>query len=68
MMKRILIRGGEVVTAVDRWTGDILIEDGKIAALGAALSADAEVHVVVASIRICPTRFCPKENTRPLTA
>ena len=43
-MKRILIRGGEVTTAVDRWTGDILIEDGKIAALGAALSADAEIH------------------------
>ena len=43
-MKRILIRGGEVTTAVDRWTGDILIENGKIAALGAALSADAEIH------------------------
>ena len=44
MTRRILIRGGEVTTAVDRWTGDILIEDGRIAALGAALAADAEVH------------------------
>ncbi|RBP08692.1 dihydropyrimidinase [Roseiarcus fermentans] len=43
-MKRVLIRGGEVTTAVDRWRGDILIEDGRIAALGAALSADAEIH------------------------
>jgi dihydropyrimidinase len=44
MSHRILIRGAEVVTATDRWRGDILIEDGRIAALGAALSVDAEVH------------------------
>ena len=44
MTKRILIRGGQVTTAVDRWTGDILIEDGRIVALGAALSADADIH------------------------
>jgi len=44
MTRRILIRGGEAVTAADRWTGDILIEDGRIVALGAALTADAEVH------------------------
>jgi dihydropyrimidinase len=42
--KHILIRGGEVATAVDRWTGDILIEDGKIVALGGARSADADIH------------------------
>jgi dihydropyrimidinase len=44
MTRRILIRGGETVTATDRWTGDILIEDGRIVALGAALTADADVH------------------------
>jgi dihydropyrimidinase len=44
MTRRLLIRGGEVTTAVDCWTGDILIEDGRIVALGAALSADAEIH------------------------
>ncbi len=44
MTRRILIRGGNVVTAVDRWTGDILIEEGRIVTLGAALSAEAEVH------------------------
>jgi dihydropyrimidinase len=44
MTRRILIRGGETVTATDRWTGDILIEDGRIVALGATLTADAEVH------------------------
>ena len=32
------------MTATDRWTGDILIEDGRIVALGAALTVDAEVH------------------------
>ena len=44
MSHRILIRGAEVVTATDRWTGDILIEDDRIVALGAALAVDAEVH------------------------
>ena len=44
MTRRVLIRGGEVTTAVDRWTGDILIEDGRIIALGEALNADAETH------------------------
>ena len=44
MTKRILIRGSQVTTAVDRWTGDILIEDGRIVALGVALSADADMH------------------------
>ena len=44
MTRRLLIRGGEVTTAVDCWTGDILIEDGRIVALGAALYADAEIH------------------------
>ena len=44
MSHRILIRGADVVTAADRWIGDILIEDGRVAALGAALEVDAEVH------------------------
>ncbi len=44
MTRRVLIRGGDVVTAVDRWTGDILIEGGRIVALGASLTAEAEVH------------------------
>jgi dihydropyrimidinase len=44
MTKRVLIQGGEVITAIDRWIGDILIENGRIVALGAALAVDAEVH------------------------
>lgn len=44
MTRRVLIRGGDIVTSVDRWTGDILIEEDRIVALGAALSGEAEVH------------------------
>lgn len=44
-MQRTLITGGRIVTAVDDYTGDILIENGRIEALGRALQADdAEVH------------------------
>lgn len=34
-----LVRGGRIVTAVDDFTGDILVKDGVIAAVGADLSA-----------------------------
>ena len=44
MTRRVFIHGDDVVIAVDRWTGDILIEEGRIVALGAALSPEAEVH------------------------
>lgn len=37
-MPRILIRGGRVVTAVDDYVGDVLVEDGKIAAVGTSLA------------------------------
>ncbi|MEM1436557.1 MAG: dihydropyrimidinase [Pseudomonadota bacterium] len=44
-MSRTLIRGGRVVTAVDDYIGDILIEDGRIEAIGRRLEAgDAAVH------------------------
>ncbi|HEV8267262.1 MAG TPA: dihydropyrimidinase [Thermoanaerobaculia bacterium] len=36
-MSRLLIKGGRVVTAVDDYVGDVLIEDGKIAAVGQKL-------------------------------
>lgn len=34
-MKRLLIKGGRIVTATDDYAGDVLIEDGKIAAISA---------------------------------
>lgn len=44
-MSKVLIKGGRVVTAVDDYLGDILIENGKIEAIGRSLSVeDAETH------------------------
>ena len=46
-MQRTLIKGGRIVTAVDDYVGDILIEDGRIDAIGRSLDVtDAEVHEV----------------------
>ncbi len=40
MSEKLLIKGGRVVTAVDDYVGDVLIEDGKIAAVGRSLPVD----------------------------
>jgi len=46
-MNKVLIKNGHIVTAVDDYTGDILIEGGRIEAIGRSLSVDdAEVHDV----------------------
>jgi len=37
-----LIRGGTVVTAVDQYRGDVLIEDEKVTAIGSALAVAAD--------------------------
>ena len=45
MMQKTLIRNGRVVTAVDDYVGDILLEGGRIEAIGRSLDVeDAEVH------------------------
>jgi dihydropyrimidinase len=44
-MSKTLIKGGRIVTAVDDYTGDILVEGGKIEAIARSLEVeDAEVH------------------------
>ena len=44
-MEKVLIKGGRIVTAVDDYVGDVLLEDGRIEAIGRALDvADAAVH------------------------
>lgn len=44
-MSKVLIKGGRVVTAVDDYIADILVQDGRIEAIGRTLIADdAEVH------------------------
>lgn len=45
----LLIKNGTVVTALDRWVGDVLCRDGRIAALGPGLEAGAGDEVVDAS-------------------
>lgn len=45
----VLIKNGEIVTALDRWTGDILCADGVIKQLGTDLQASAGDEVVDAS-------------------
>jgi dihydropyrimidinase len=39
---KVLIRNGNVVTAVDNYRADVLIEDGKVAVIGAKLSMEAD--------------------------
>ena len=44
-MSRVLIRNGRVITAVDDYVGDILIENGRVEAIGRSLEADdAQSH------------------------
>ena len=44
-MQKTLIKGGRIVTAVDDYVGDILLEGGRIEAIGRSLEvADVEVH------------------------
>ncbi len=44
-MQKRLIKGGRIVTAVDDYVGDILLEDGRVEAIGRSLEvADVEVH------------------------
>ncbi len=45
----VLIKNGDIVTALDRWVGDIACRDGRIVALGADLAAEPGDQVVDAS-------------------
>lgn len=40
-MTQVLIKGGRIVTATDDYVGDILIQDGKIEAIGRSLTVEA---------------------------
>jgi dihydropyrimidinase len=45
----VLIKNGTIVTALDRWVGDVLCRDGRIVALGSSLEGAAEDELVDAS-------------------
>ena len=48
-MIRTLIQGGLIVTATDIYHSDILIEEGRIAALGKNLQKDSNMHIINAT-------------------
>lgn len=48
-MSRKIIRNGRIVTAVDDYIADLLIDDDRIVAIGRSLNADPEVEVIDAT-------------------
>ena len=51
MTERVLLKGGRIVTAVDDYHGDILVENGRIEAIGRDLNVqDAETHDVAGHV------------------
>lgn len=45
-MNRKIIRNGRIVTAIDDYTADILVDDGRIVAIGLALDAGPDTEVI----------------------
>ena len=58
-MAKTLIKGGRVVTAVDDYIADILVEDGRIAAIGAKLELTAEVTLDASNKLVVPGGIDP---------
>lgn len=55
----LVIRGGTIVTAIDRWTGDVLCQDGRIAALGPDLDATGHESVDASGALVFPGGIDP---------
>src|SRR5581483_2494362 len=51
---RTLIKGGTIVTAVDQYKGDVLIEDEKITVIGSALDIAADTVIDAAGKYVLP--------------
>ncbi|HKV37654.1 MAG TPA: dihydropyrimidinase, partial [Blastocatellia bacterium] len=58
-MAKTLIKGGRVVTAVDDYLADILVEDGRIAVIGAKLELTAEVTLDASNKLVVPGGIDP---------
>src|SRR5690349_23059241 len=56
---RVLIKNGQVVTAVDNYFADVLIEDGKIAVIGNKLSMDADRTIDARNMLVIPGGIDP---------
>lgn len=53
-MSSILIKNGEVISAVDRIVADVFIKDGVIQAVGKDLDASADTTIDAAGCYVCP--------------
>lgn len=53
-MAETLIKGGRIITAVDDYVADVLIQDGKIEAIGRALSVETAVQYDATGLLIFP--------------
>ena len=51
---KVLIKGGTVVTAVDQYKGDVLIEDEKVSLIGTALSVEADKTIDASGKYVLP--------------
>jgi dihydropyrimidinase len=49
-----LIKNGNVITAVDNYFADVLIEDGKVAVIGAALTMEADRTIDASGMLVIP--------------
>jgi dihydropyrimidinase len=56
---KVLIKNGNVVTAVDNYFADLLIEDGKVAVIGAKLTMDADRTIDAAGKLVIPGGIDP---------
>ncbi|HXI93812.1 MAG TPA: dihydropyrimidinase [Blastocatellia bacterium] len=56
---KVLIKNGNVVTAVDNYFADVLIDDGKVAVIGAKLSMEADRTIDAASKLVIPGGIDP---------
>src|SRR5579872_2066909 len=55
----LLIKNGHIVTAVDNFTGDILVEGEKIVAVGSSLSANAATAIDATGLLVLPGGIDP---------
>src|SRR5579872_617725 len=55
----LLIKNGHIVTAVDNFTGDILVEGEKIVAVGSSLSANAATVIDATGLLVLPGGIDP---------
>ena len=55
----VLIKGGRIITAADEYVGDVYVEDGKIALLGASLDVPAEKTIDATGKYVIPGAIDP---------